>query len=554
MHTGREDKGAVRLLAMVFVSALAAFAASVLYEGHTKSRAVGLSGQTAQSRLLAESALEAARDSLDNAGTGEIGTAGWSDWNGDGQVDWNEVKDLGNGPAAFGGGHYWARVTTLADPQYKRITGYGRMGSGPAAWRDENGEVQRMVTRMEMIVKGTNQKTHPAFSGDYATFVGNSSGVPYELRIAGQVGGRADRIVGDVYVDGDVKSTAASQVDGDIRATGEISGKPPTGEMLSGPDQYIEPPNFDGIREKCDVNVNDDFKYHYDNNTDKRKIQTNIAGTESGNIKNGRVETLDAGEPAHIFARDSFTSSAMGDLDLDGENWQLGDWATNNVHLDTSVRPGTFSYVQDMKIYPNGNHKSYYVDGNLWIDPQGHGSKMILDGNPSADGAQITIIVEGNIYLGDEMYNGTGSGLDGIALIAIGQRYPEGHAKEGQKIPVSDPLYRREGSGNVFFGDLNRNVRPLEVNGMLFAENMFKDEVKSGGEPVEFTVNGLMAAGGQLDIIDRGKYKNYAPMTVVHDPRLSDGTISLPNLPTVAGDADDPAGAPWDEVMRWHVR
>ncbi len=48
MKTSKKERASVLVLAMVFVSALAAFAASVLYEGYTKSRAVELSGQTAQ--------------------------------------------------------------------------------------------------------------------------------------------------------------------------------------------------------------------------------------------------------------------------------------------------------------------------------------------------------------------------------------------------------------------------------------------------------------------------------------------------------------------------
>lgn len=556
MRARREDKGAVLILAMVFAAMLAAFAGSVLYEGYTKARAVELSAQIGQNQLLAEAGLEAARDSLDRGDSrkGKIGTEQWSDWDNNGVADWSEVKKLLTSREALGGGHYWAQVTDLPDGLHKMITAYGRMDSGPDAWRDKNGELQLTVTRVKMIVEGTRAKPHPAFSGKYSTFVGNRGGNPYELIFAGQVGGKADSIIGDVYVDGAVKNSAASQVDGDIRATGKITGKPPTGDQYSGPEYYIKPPTFAGLREKCDVNVNEVFKHHYDNNTPQVNIQTDIASTERGNIKDGRVQTLDASEPAHIFAKDSFTSSAMGDLSLDGDNWQLGDWATNNVHLDTKVRPGTFSYVQDMKVYANGNHKSYYVDGNLWVDPQGHGSKMILDGKPADDGVQITVIVEGNIYLGDEMYNGTGSGLDGIALIAVGQRYPKGHAKEGQKVPPTDPLYRKEGSGNVYFGDLNANVRPMEVNAVLFAENTFNDQVKSGGQPVEFTVNGLMAAGGQINLIDRGKYKNYAPMTVIHDPRLANGTLTLPNLPSVPGDPTDPPGPPWVEKMRWQVR
>lgn len=547
MHTRREDKGAVLILAMVFVSVLAAFAASLLYEGYTKSRAVALSGQTAQNHLLAVAALEAARDDLDNAGTGEIGAAGWGDSDGNGHADWNEVKDFVNGPVAFGGGRYWAQVTTLADPLYKRITAYGRMDSGPGGRRDATGEVQLAVARVEMVVKGkiTASKPHPAFSGKYAIYVGGGD-PDYRLRFGGQVGNRfgrtvnhADLIDGDIYCDGNVQGTGNSQATGRVEVpVGPDPDNPYTitgtmqksaGGCYEGVDP-IPPPDLAGMDYKniSDVNVT---KALEGNDT----IQvTNYSGLEDGDIVSEGITTVPASNPAHIFCKESFKDSAYsgGTYQTDGTNYHLGDWV--------SSRDG-----EDIVVDDGGNGKIYYVDGNLWLDTLNYGPTLVYGGTKDNEGVRITVVVEGNIYIGDHL--AYGSNLDGIALIAIQKRDANG-----------DPdNTRTEGSGNIFFGDLSASRGGLNVNALLFAENTFADVVKGAGDtPLEFEINGLMAASGRVNLQDRGQGLQHSQMIIRHDQRVQDGTLSLPGLPFVEVEEENPPppGPPWVEQARWQVR
>jgi len=561
MHTGREDKGAVLILAMVFISVLAAFAASVLYEGYTKSRAVALSEQTAQNHLLAEAALEDARDDLNDIntrnGTGEIGTAGWSDWNANGHADWDEVKDLGGRPVPMIAtdptsglqrtvGHYWAQVTTLADPQYKRITGYGRMASGPGGWRDANGDVQLVVKRVEIVVKGTIAavQPHPAFSGKYAIYAGGG-GPDYRLRFGGQTGGgwrggnHADLIDGDIYCDGNVQGTGNSQATGRVevpvgpdpndpyKITGTMQKS--AGGCYEGVDP-IPPPDLAGMdyRNISDVNVTKAL-----DGNDTIQI-TNYRGLESGDIVSEGITTVPANNPAHIFCKESFKDSAYsgGNYKTDGTNYHLGDWVSSTDG-------------EDIVVDDKGNDKIYYIDGNLWLDTLNFGPTLRYGGTEADEGVRITVVVEGNIYIGDHL--AYGSNLDGIALIAIQKRDANG----------APDNTRTEGSGNVFFGDLSASRGGLDVNALLFAENTFADVVKGAGDvPLEFAINGLMAASGRVNLQDRGVGLQHSRMVIKHDQRLKDGTLSLPGLPfvTVQQANPPPPGPPWVEQARWQVR
>ena len=268
---------------------------------------------------------------------------------------------------------------------------------------------------------------------------------------------------------------------------------------------------------------------------------------EINNISDKGVTTLVGKEPAHIFARESFDESAYGPMagKTDATNYQFGDWFSSNDG-------------ETMKVYENGNHMSYYVPGNLWIDPQGYGGTIGLADGDGTDGVQITVVVEGNIYVGDHLQYDE-DGLDGVALIAIAQRYPEGHKLEGEIIPPDDPLYRQEGSGEIFFGDLNASADGLKVDAIMFAERHFADVLKGSKDtPLTFTISGLMAASGQVNLQDRGVGLQHSPMTVRHDPRLmkpvDEGGIRLPDLPLGEENPDEPPQPPWVPLVRWQGR
>ena len=78
----------------------------------------------------------------------------------------------------------------------------------------------------------------------------------------------------------------------------------------------------------------------------------------------------------------------------------------------------------------------------------------------------------------------------------------------------------------------------------------------AGDIPLDFEINGLMAASGRINLQDRGQGLQHSRMVIKHDQRLKDGTLSLPGLPfvTVQQANPPPPGPPWVEQARWQVR
>ena len=556
----RCERGSALLFAMVTLMVLTTLSVAWLGASSARVDIADQSIQDTEGRLLADSALSAARASLDAGGDGNVGLGSWSD-DGDGVPEWGELS----GTPRLGDGNYWAQVTDL-DAGRKRITAWGRSGSGPAAGA---------VIVSEMIVRGTVDEVHPAFTGEYAIYVGGggltlegtdtergyycnvcdyhttsywsmrshrrSTGHGYTYVSGGDNG---DVVDGDAYVNGDINVLDGATIAGDVRATGNINIE--TAEHVDGDattvaeDASIPPPDFvemDYENIPGIIKVGDEF----DRPDQILQVpKSRIDGAEDDNIKSTGVTTLDPDNPCHIFAKDSFTDEAYGTEDTTALNYQFGDWATHNG-----------GDGEDMVIKENGNGKTYFIEGNLWIDPLWYGPELRRDGSEASasDGVQMTIVVEGNIYIGDEI------GLanmekSGIALIAITKRDENGVDVNLNDDPSDDLV---ENSGNIMFGDLNRQARSPTINAMLFAEKNFEDRQSRDGNPIEFTLNGLMAAGGSV-VLDRGEGDDHVKMSVSHDQRILDGDLSLPNLPQGGGGEETVPVGPWVPVVRWHVR
>ena len=543
------------IFTVVLLIVLAAAVAALLGQINTEARSSELSVNVTQGQLLAESALEAARADLDAGGTGMVGTVGWVDANGNGLADWDEVKDLAAGPVAFGDGFYWAHTAALADAQYGKITAYSRMGQGTAS---------DFVTRLELVVYSKKPEVHPAFSGKYAIYAGNSGKIPnYTMTFAGSTWttrdsrgrvtttDKADHITGDIYSGGNLTGKDNSTETGKVEATGTVTGtmQQASGGFTQNAKAQVLP-DFTAMdyRHTCDVDVGAAFTTAAATNKLYKRAKSSCASTENENIATGGVVTLPATNPGHIFAKESFTQAAYGPLanKTSATNYQLGDWVSSNTG-------------ETMKVSANGNHMSYYVPGNLWIDGQGISATFGLGTPSTTDGAQITIVVEGNIYVGDDVFYNNKT-FDALGLIAIAQRYPDTDVRKGQIIPPGDPLYRKEGSGNIYFGDLNASTTACTDNLIMFAEGNFADIVKSSsGTPLEFTINGLMAANNQVILLDRGTGQSHSPFRVTQDARLLkpvvDGGISLPHLPWGnPTNPDKPPQPPWVPIVLWQGR
>jgi hypothetical protein len=201
-----------------------------------------------------------------------------------------------------------------------------------------------------------------------------------------------------------------------------------------------------------------------------------------------------------------------------------------------------------------GNNKTYFVDGNLWIEPQGQNSQLI---NSPPEGTLITIVVKGNIYFADGLLYDNDE-MDGILFIALtdGESYTDQNGNN--QYDAGEPILHddgngaydgpAEGSGNAFFGDPNGG--PLgHVHGFMYADNHFEDHVLDGpgGDPLPFEVSGFFSAGEQIRI-QRDYGSTHAQMILNYDARLGSGEKTLPMFPTIGG------GGKGDfSIMSWRI-
>ena len=352
---------------------------------------------------------------------------------------------------------------------------------------------------------------------DFAVYAGNSSGDPdYEFNLGG-VGPTADAVTGDVYVSGDITLTGDSTLDGDAYVTGIVTGNPITGsEHESTPP--VAPPDLSAMNYAATSDFYIDVSTPFDG---------------SGNLPEG--------DPRHIFVKD-FRSDLATDAGFvfNNDNYFLGD-------------PHEGANLTRVSVPPAGNNKVYYVDGNVWIEPQGITSQLV---NSPPEGTVITIVVRGNIYFSDYLqYDDPAH--DGILFIALsdGESYTD--LDGDNQYDIGEPLLHddgdgiyegnAEGSGNIHFGDPNGG--PLgDVHGFLYAENHFEDHVLDGvdGEPLPFSVTGFLSAGEQLRI-NREFGGGHAEMTIDYDSRVQDGTLDFPGFPGGGG-----PGNSW-QLSCWRV-
>jgi hypothetical protein len=352
---------------------------------------------------------------------------------------------------------------------------------------------------------------HPLFN--HAIYAGNreeydpdadSQAWVSEMTFSG-TGADKDIVNGDVFFNGHVDVTGDAAINGTVDAGGDIAGNPPSGDANSGVD-YLAPPDLAGM--------------NYESTADL--VVSNAASWDAQGH-------LLASDPRHIFVKEFRKDLAdqMG-FEFDNTNFFLGD-------------PYEGGNINKVSVSTSGNHKTYFVDGNLWIEPMGTTSQIVKS---PPDGTQITIVAKGNIYFSDDlMYDN--EDLDAIAFMAMtdGESYTDlnGDNQYTPGEPIlhddGDGIYEgpSEGSGNIKFGDPNGG--PLgHVHGFLYAENNFEDHVldPKSGAPLDFQITGTMSAGNLLRI-NRDFGGQHAQMIVNYDTRLSDGTINLPGLPPAAG-------------------
>ncbi len=197
------------------------------------------------------------------------------------------------------------------------------------------------------------------------------------------------------------------------------------------------------------------------------------------------VKTVAVANPAHIFAKDLMSpyisTNDDGTKRLHDSDWVSTDGPDAKVLIPTMTKDMYYlgdwqnsTSGQVMKVGTNGQGKVYFVDGDLTIDTNGYGPT--IQGPTSTDGAQITVVVRGNIYIGDQIEFQNTNKTGAICLVAL---------KDGET-----------------FTDLNHNNRldmasepfsDANGNGLYDAPEPFTDSnangVRDSGETVSWDPN-----------------------------------------------------------------
>ena len=352
---------------------------------------------------------------------------------------------------------------------------------------------------------------HPLYY--HAIYAGNSSeydpSVDSQSWVAdmsfGGTGYTRDIINGDVFFNGHMAVNGDAELNGSAYTGGDYTGNPPTGTANTNQD-YLAPPDL--------------LAEHYETSSDF------YVGDATSWDPYGHLPYWD---PRHIFVKEyrSDLATTVG-YNFDNTNYFFGD-------------PWEGSDLAEVSVSSAGNKKVYFVDGNLWIEPNGMTQRLIKS---PPTGTQITVVVKGNIYFSDDLLYDKPE-LDGIAFIAMtdGESYTDqnGNSQYDPGEPLlhddGDGVYEGpiEGSGNIRFGDPNGG--PLgQIQSYLYAENNFEDYVLDGpyGSPQNFAVKGLLSAGNQMRIKRDGP-TGHSQMRVTYDDRLQKGTLELPGLPRHSG-------------------
>jgi hypothetical protein len=288
-------------------------------------------------------------------------------------------------------------------------------------------------------------------------------------------------------------------VDGTIRAQDDITGA--TGESgVYQPTPDLAAMNYPAT---ADFKVKDLF----------------VSATYKSNDLGGKAYQVPESNPAHIFRKNP--SDRASDINATAKNDYFLEDPYEPVQTDSgstgsNACPITLSGVSG-EPGSSGNHKVYYIDGNLWIHNKNVFSFKINHNEPN--GVQVTFVTKGNIYFSDNVfYKNTQE--DGIAFIAM------------KDSTVAD-------SGNIYFGDPVFGTLE-QMHAFMYAENNFIDKNLNATGSARVTVYGNMTAGNKVDI-QRDYGNQHSKLTVNYDGRISMGDLDMPGIPT----ADEAGGGLW---------
>jgi hypothetical protein len=473
----RTRAGSALLPTLVAVLVLTGLSAMIYRLSLSHSSAVGRSGHELRALYVAEAGLSEALLVVASA-----------------------VRERADVPAEYGthaapvetqAGRFWATIRDNGDETYTVVCTGSASGSS------------RSIEAVLRHVGGS------AF--DHAVFAGNTSEDPdYVLRFGGR-GTQRDEIEGNVYSAGDILVTGDARIDGEVLATGTITG-------IAGETKVTRPlPDIAGMEYERNHDV--DVAAAFDD-----------GGFWSSNALGGSAYQVPESDPAHIFRKNpdnrlaEVNGTVKDDYFLEDPYMPVRDFIAYNGERGHTItlsgsggRPGR-----------SGNELLYFVDGNLWV----HNTIFLrLRLLTQTAGTRVTFVVKGDIHFCDDVLLDD-SRRDGVAFIAI----------EDAAVP---------GSGNIYFGDPRFGT--LErMQAYMYAEHDFLDNnlAADGSKVVELFGN--MTAGNHVSI-ERDFLKSdgttaHSKLMVHFDPRLSRGDVTLPGIPRIRAGAAAFQVAFWREV------
>lgn len=476
MPRGSRTGGAL-LLALVTLTVLVGLSGAMLMTSAASQREVGSAVERTRALYAAEAGVAHALEQISRGQQPDLGSAGAG--------------------VGFGGGDFWGDALKNADGSWT-IHSVGRTGRASRA--------------LEVVLT-------PISGGIYdnAVFAGNTSGdASYAMRFGG-TGAHADEVKGNIYSGQDAVFSGDARIDGTPRTLGALTAPP--GAILPDADGHPRTPVQGQSQPLPDISG-----MHYATNNDVDVAHEFLSATYKSGTPGGKAWQLPADNPAHIFRKNPSDRTANTST-TEKDDYFLEDPYTT-MHTDPRS-DGSDPYMVQLSTGANdGNHKLYYVDGNLWVHNLSCFSFEIDSASAGSSGVELTIVVSGNIYISDNIYL-KDKERDGLALIAL-----------------KDPAVHD--SGNIYFGDPTFGT--LEhMSAFMYAENDFLDTNLNAAGSAAVTLDGNMTAGNQVRI-NRDYDGAHSKLTVNFDDRISTRQITLPGLPRTTATQSGLRVSLWHEV------
>lgn len=449
------------------------------------------------------------------------------------------------------------------------VTGYGlTLGPGDAGLRNPSTGDNAAEAAYQSPSRGASSQ-----SGGTTPTGGSPAGLESYHTNA------ADYVYGDAYVNGDLELRGNTNAYGDVDVVGSAKGRPVSGETNEGA-SVIEPPDlaaqdYEGLSQWT-VDVDDPTPY----------VNSGRSDTNTTNYATGVTNDADGdglGLPSFInygpftSDEDHFHQQHSGDFDL--HNFHFGASGATVDFGSVTGPDGSYGTADDRRLF--------FVKGNMWMDTRGTTHFDF----PSDKKVQITVVVEGNLFISDELSYGT-DGDDAILFIAKAKDddpattnredesfvdgsldgTPNGRYDEGETIINDEPAFNddgsanpyhghyngtgadgvygtaddaaedaikspKEGQGNVYYGELVATEGGIS-DGYFYAQNnAYIMPLPAGADDKKkiYGVRGFLSAGGVFVTGDRSKGDDYVNYRAEYDDRLETGEVDLPGVPTQGG-------------------